>query len=344
MNREPSITRKAIGWWQRQGWIGCGPTAGAAGPRQGTGGEPGRRPVAPGCRTPGENAVEDDGSPSSAAQGGTAVQYGKRHAADGHQRPRNEPGQDRDRHPFRLTGDRTAPAPTFQDTRSERAAVQRVGRSGCDGPEGLVVGVVGPMPCRAAGIGQTEKSAFSAGELRRSGDQNLPEMLFLASVGEPYECLPFCPDTLPGLLFFRRRLVCPRYCQKPGHEAESKVSVGKNSPWIVAGIFPVIRLTVESLWAGSVERVTFVAHVQLAGPDQADWFRGHGNFARGRIRERFGAEAFQTAGFTHRFPIRAYGLRRGRCREVQRLQDAVRRPVLVPEGVGDLFTIWRFFH
>lgn len=28
VNREPSLARKAIGWWQRQGWIACDPTVG----------------------------------------------------------------------------------------------------------------------------------------------------------------------------------------------------------------------------------------------------------------------------------------------------------------------------
>ncbi|MFI8435593.1 hypothetical protein ACIGJO_17915 [Streptomyces sp. NPDC079020] len=28
VNRELSIARKAIGWWQRQGWIACDPTIG----------------------------------------------------------------------------------------------------------------------------------------------------------------------------------------------------------------------------------------------------------------------------------------------------------------------------
>ncbi|MEV8311117.1 hypothetical protein AB0P36_28170 [Streptomyces flavidovirens] len=28
INRELSIARKAIGWWQRQGWISCDPTIG----------------------------------------------------------------------------------------------------------------------------------------------------------------------------------------------------------------------------------------------------------------------------------------------------------------------------
>ncbi|MFG3026572.1 hypothetical protein ACGFZQ_50255 [Streptomyces sp. NPDC048254] len=29
VNRELSIARKAIGWWQRQGWIECDPTIGS---------------------------------------------------------------------------------------------------------------------------------------------------------------------------------------------------------------------------------------------------------------------------------------------------------------------------
>ncbi|MEU6896267.1 hypothetical protein ABZ934_31895 [Streptomyces sp. NPDC046557] len=28
VNREPSIARKAIGWWPRQGWSTCDPTIG----------------------------------------------------------------------------------------------------------------------------------------------------------------------------------------------------------------------------------------------------------------------------------------------------------------------------
>ncbi|MEV7080861.1 hypothetical protein AB0N88_20355 [Streptomyces sp. NPDC093516] len=65
VNRELSIARKAIGWWQRQGWIERRSddrhraAAGTAGPHQGPGGEPDRRPVAPGRRAPGEDAVED---------------------------------------------------------------------------------------------------------------------------------------------------------------------------------------------------------------------------------------------------------------------------------------------
>ncbi|GHB27924.1 MULTISPECIES: hypothetical protein [Streptomyces] len=66
INWELSIARKAIGWWQRQGWIEGDPTvgrhraaAGTAGPHQGPGREPDRRPVAPGRRPAGEDAVED---------------------------------------------------------------------------------------------------------------------------------------------------------------------------------------------------------------------------------------------------------------------------------------------
>ncbi|MFI1370282.1 hypothetical protein [Streptomyces griseochromogenes] len=65
VNRELSIARKAIGWWQRQGWIegdstiGIEPAADPAGPHQGPRGEPNRRPVAPGRRAPGEDVLED---------------------------------------------------------------------------------------------------------------------------------------------------------------------------------------------------------------------------------------------------------------------------------------------
>ncbi|MET8768866.1 hypothetical protein [Streptomyces sp. NPDC004658] len=65
VNRELSIARKAIGWWQRQGWIVGDPTIGierrpgTAGPHQGPLREPDRRPVTPGRRAAGEDAVQD---------------------------------------------------------------------------------------------------------------------------------------------------------------------------------------------------------------------------------------------------------------------------------------------
>ncbi|MFI1825495.1 hypothetical protein ACH41E_03435 [Streptomyces sp. NPDC020412] len=45
VNRELSIARKAIGWWQRQGWIECDPTLGIE-----------RRPATP-CARPGVDSV-----------------------------------------------------------------------------------------------------------------------------------------------------------------------------------------------------------------------------------------------------------------------------------------------
>ncbi|MGW5677006.1 hypothetical protein ACWEV4_18335 [Streptomyces sp. NPDC003860] len=45
VNREVSIARKAIGWWQRQGWIECDPTLGVE-----------RRPATP-CARPGLDSV-----------------------------------------------------------------------------------------------------------------------------------------------------------------------------------------------------------------------------------------------------------------------------------------------
>lgn len=48
VNRELSIARKAIGWWQRQGWIACDPTIGIE-----------RRPAPPDrTRAPAENQID----------------------------------------------------------------------------------------------------------------------------------------------------------------------------------------------------------------------------------------------------------------------------------------------
>ncbi|GAA5072420.1 hypothetical protein [Streptomyces similanensis] len=66
VNRELSIARRAIGWWQRQRWIEGDTAIGierrsasAAGPNQGSRREPDRRPVVPRRRAAGEEGVED---------------------------------------------------------------------------------------------------------------------------------------------------------------------------------------------------------------------------------------------------------------------------------------------
>ncbi|MFI5682993.1 hypothetical protein [Streptomyces sp. NPDC051636] len=71
VNRELSIARRAIGWWQRQGWIECDPTIGIerrpAPPdrTQSPRGEPDRRPVAPGHRCGRQESAPVTGLPAA---------------------------------------------------------------------------------------------------------------------------------------------------------------------------------------------------------------------------------------------------------------------------------------